>query len=400
MSTTGSETAMAVPAGTRPGTAIVNNLTKAHYLPLDGLRGMAILLVVIYHFGRSHAGAHDPEPGLLLGFTQFGWMGVDLFFVLSGFLITGILLETRGQEGYFRNFLARRFLRIWPLYYLNLIVFFIVMPAVLGSMPGELQSMESKQAWFWLYAANWLFAREGSFEQTSGGYFWSLAVEEQFYLFWPIVVYMLSQTRLLQVCVALFVSSLVLRIVVLSLGVSTSTAYAMTFTHLDGLALGAALSICLRSPDLTVHVRRLAKPAVLVGLAAVAAVRIADGNFLFWSRNMALFGYSAVAVVFAGLLVWALQARPGSVQHSFLTSRFMVATGRYSYALYLAHVPVASVVYALVVGERSLQDPFAYNVRFAAFALAAFAVSWGASFASWHLLEKRLLGLKRYFAYS
>ena len=206
-------------------------------------------------------------------------MGVDLFFVLSGFLITGILIETRERNDYFRNFLARRFLRIWPLYYLNLAVFFLLIPLVVNPLPGELQSMHDKQAWFWLYAANWLFAKEGSFEQTSGGYFWSLAVEEQFYLFWPIVVYKLSNRRLLQTCAGLFVVSLLLRIFLIHGGYSTSTAYAMTFSHLEGLVIGAALSLCLRSPELAVKLPRAGLIAAAVALAGVIVVRCLTGIF-------------------------------------------------------------------------------------------------------------------------
>src|SRR5206468_181748 len=80
------------------------------------------------------------------------------------------------------------FLRIWPLYYMGLLVLLVLLPTVLPSVPPQLQGMRDKQAWFWLYAANWLFAREGSFGHTSGAYLWPLAVEEQFHIVWPLVV--------------------------------------------------------------------------------------------------------------------------------------------------------------------------------------------------------------------
>src|SRR6185369_11722869 len=149
------------------------SITSGHLLQLDGLRGVAILLVMVYHFCLPHPGFHGHSSGFLLQWAQGGWMGVDLFFVLSGFLITGILVETREQRHYFRNFLARRFLRIWPLYYLSLLLLVVLVPMAMSTTPPELQSMREEQAWFWLYGANWLFALEGGFSRTSGGYFWS-----------------------------------------------------------------------------------------------------------------------------------------------------------------------------------------------------------------------------------
>src|SRR5262249_21241494 len=115
--------------------AVVSELTRAHYVQLDGLRGLAILMVMVYHFCLTIPGLQAQHVGLPLQLAQAGWMGVDLFFVLSGFLITNILIETRSTRHYFRNFIARRTLRIWPLYYLNLLVFFVVLPLVVQTLP-------------------------------------------------------------------------------------------------------------------------------------------------------------------------------------------------------------------------------------------------------------------------
>jgi peptidoglycan/LPS O-acetylase OafA/YrhL len=323
---------------------------------------------------------------------------VDLFFVLSGFLITGILLETREGPHYFRNFLMRRFLRIWPLYYLNLLLFFVVAPLLLNTLPAELQSMQQKQSWFWLYAANWLFAREGSFEFTGGGYFWSLAVEEQFYLVWPLVVFWLSQQRLAAVCIALFLASMATRIALVSFGVSTNAAYAMTFTHLEPLVVGAFVAVAVRQQaDTHVLQRRLAVAAAL-SLAGLAIIRWADGNFYFWSRNMASYGYTLAAIVFGYSLVRVFNSTGAEIVGRAFRNRFMVATGRYSYALYLAHVPIGHVVYEAAV-RPALVERLGYNLTFAVFFVVAGAVSWVASWLSWHVFEKHVLRLKRYFSY-
>jgi peptidoglycan/LPS O-acetylase OafA/YrhL len=380
--------------------AIVIGMTKAHYVPLDGLRGLAILLVVFYHLFLPHRSFHGADPGILLQAAQTGWMGVDLFFVLSGFLITGILLETRTQPHYLRNFLGRRFLRIWPLYYLNLLGLLVLIPMVMPSPPAELLGMGDKQGWFWLYAANWLFAAEGGFGKTSGGYFWSLAVEEQFYLVWPLVVYALSERSLLRTSLALLALSLVSRIVLVHLGVSTGTLYTMTFTHLDGLAVGSCLAVCARSPQLSARLVRMLPSAAAAAVLGLIAIRLADQDFFFWSRQMATYGYTCIAVLSGALLILVLRSDTSSWLSRLFTNRFMAACGKFSYALYLVHVPVAGLLFPLVMRALKRFEPtLGYNGMFIVFMATAFALSWGLSVASWHLFEKRILALKRYFDY-
>lgn len=369
-------------------------ISAGHLRALDGMRGLAILLVVVYHFGLLHVDFTSNAAPPLAQLAQIGWIGVDLFFVLSGFLITGILLDTRERPHYLRNFLARRFLRIWPLYYLNLALFFVVAPLMMAAPPAELQSMQHEQSWFWLYAANWLFAKEGGFGQTSGGYFWSLAVEEQFYLVWPLIVLYASAAGVRRLCVALFAFSVAARFVLVARGVSTNTAYTMTFSHMDGLVVGAYLACALRSPEASAVVDRWLPRCALLGFAGLVCVRLIDGNYLFWSRAMATAGIACAAVVF-GWLLWLMARRANTpLLTPLFTSAPLVATGRYSYALYLAHVPVGYVAHAWVERTMGSADRGLHYWMF--FALA-FTTAWMLAFASWHLFEKHILALKRYF---
>jgi len=378
----------------------ITDLNRAHYVQLDGLRGLAILLVMIYHFALPHAGFHASNGGWVLQLAEAGWMGVDLFFVLSGFLITGILLETRRNDHYFRNFLARRFLRIWPLYYLSLLALIVVLPLVLPSVPAELRSMQAKQGWFWMYGANWLFARENGFGQTSGGYFWSLAVEEQFYLAWPLVVYWLSERALLRTSLTLLGLSLALRIALAYAGTGSNALYTMTFTHLDGLALGSALSVAMRTPRLEARVSRIMPVAGCLAIPALVAIRIADGNLLFWSHYMATFGYTVIVIIFGALLVYLLSGGAAFRADRLFSSKFMTQCGKYSYALYMVHVPVASLLFPLLLRSLARVRPVVgYELVYLICVAVSFAVSWALAFASWHLLEKRILSLKRYFTY-
>ena len=374
--------------------------TREHFRQLDGLRGVAVLLVMLYHFGLIYESPLRTGSGFFQQAAQIGWIGVDLFFVLSGFLITGILIATRDQAQYFRNFLMRRFLRIWPLYYLNLVIFFLVLPFVM-SVPDKMQSMIDQQSWFWLYGANWLFAREHGFNQTSGGYFWSLAVEEQFYLLWPFVVFWLSERNLLRLTTALLVFGLALRIGLIATGTDPASIYTITFTHLDGLAIGAILAICLRSNERTETLRKVVPYFLLPAAIAIVVARWFDGNFHFWSRHMAIYGYSAIAIVFGSLLLWALRSPPEAGVRRALSSRFLVAAGQFSYALYLIHVPIASFVDGALTWRLASWAPqMPYGARYWLLVAVMFGISWTLAVASWHLFEKRILALKNHFAYS
>ena len=164
------------------------NLTASaqrDYFPaLDGLRGVACVLVVVYH--------------LFPFFNQylfFGWMAMDIFFVLSGFLITDILMKTFGQKNYLRNFYARRLLRVFPLYYTTLILFFFILPGI-GRLPVSLDYLIQNQLYFWLFLQNWLLIfKPGTSDALN--HLWSMAVEEQFYLLWPIAVAAIRKPKLL-----------------------------------------------------------------------------------------------------------------------------------------------------------------------------------------------------------
>ena len=379
--------------------ALVGDLTHQHFRQLDGLRGIAILLVMACHFDLLYRPA-DHQKGLISQFAQAGWMGVDVFFVLSGFLITGILLSTRNGEHYFRNFLGRRFLRIWPLYYANLILFFIVIPLVVHGLPGELQGMIDKQAWFWLYGANWLFAIEHGFNRTSGGYFWSLAVEEQFYLVWPLVVYWVTPRVLMRISIALLCSSLLLRLGLSALGVNLFSLYTVTFTHLDGLAIGAILAIGLRSPEGSKRLLTALPYCFSIALIALVIARVRDGAFYYWSHDTVLYGYTAIAIVGGCALLWALHSNPRGWFNRVLASPPLTSAGRYSYALYLIHAPAISFASMALMPRLAKSLPgWSYGARYCVVLAIVVVLSWTLAFASWHLFEKRVLALKKYFSY-
>ncbi|HEV2844590.1 MAG TPA: acyltransferase, partial [Thermoanaerobaculia bacterium] len=228
----------------------------AERLPaLDGLRGLAILLVLLLHF-TVYGGPPATEgiDKLFYRAAQAGWIGVDLFFVLSGFLITGILYDAKGGENYFRSFYARRVLRIFPLYYGALAVFLLLVPAL---RPGSF--------WHWTYLSNVQIAREGWPDSGALGHFWSLAVEEQFYLFWPVAVLLLARRSLMAACWVCLAGSLLLR-VGLHLADQETAAFVLTPARLDSLAAGALLALAARGPEGLAPVARRA--GAMAGICA------------------------------------------------------------------------------------------------------------------------------------
>ena len=169
-------------------------LSQRHLPALDGIRGLAVLWVIA-HNTTDQLGAPDSGPFHLLALLlNPGWIGVQIFFALSGFLITGGLLDTQKATNYLGSFYARRALRIMPLYFLVLFSLLVLMPALV-EIPARLQSTVQHQSWLWLFVSNW--APTGITGDFYGfGHFWSLAIEEQFYLLWPLVVFRQTPRRL------------------------------------------------------------------------------------------------------------------------------------------------------------------------------------------------------------
>ena len=168
-----------------------NARLRGHLVALDGVRGLAILMVLLVHFVANMQPTTQVERTIVL-VTGYGNYGVDLFFVLSGFLITGILYDGRNKPHYFRNFYMRRLLRIFPLYYGVLAFVFFLAPLIPLLRGPTLDYLVENQAWAWLYAVNIHVAKHGEWSLSYINHFWSLAIEEHFYLFWPLVVFMLA----------------------------------------------------------------------------------------------------------------------------------------------------------------------------------------------------------------
>jgi peptidoglycan/LPS O-acetylase OafA/YrhL len=362
---------------------------------LDGLRGLAILAVFFYHY----AGGTDQHPHNLVlkavyGVTRFGWAGVDLFFVLSGFLITGILFDTQNDPGYYKKFYARRSLRIFPIYYL-----YLAIVAALGLVVGV--RWRPLDASFLLYVGfPAALIRPDLIPATAYiriTHLWSLCMEEQFYLVWPWLIALLATPkRILRMCGFLMCAALALRMLVWGAGwLSAGWAYTFLPFRMDSLALGAALAILIRGK----HTDMLAKVAPYVlgvaaaGLLAVFAASRTTDHEGPWIDT---FGFTMIAFASAGLLVLAV-LRHGMVYQLFSTQTLRTV-GKYSYGLYLYHFPLAVLLDPMKppLGHL-LHSEIAGKVIFVTVSLV---INLGLAWASFVLFESPIMKLKRRFGYA
>ena len=369
-----------------------------HIRALDALRGVAILLVLVFHFTSY---GHGLPPGTIAAdrvfqaITRAGWVGVDLFFVLSGFLITGVLYDSKSRGHYFRNFYARRVLRIFPVYYVALLVFLVAVPILLPH-DESLRAIRRDGVWYWTYLSNVMIARYGWPEHGALGHFWSLAVEEQFYLLWPVVVLLLNRSRLMQICVVCIAGSLAIRVGLVWAGYQTA-AFVLTPARLDALSVGALLALIARGPSGLTVVARRARP-IAASLALLLLGILVWRGFESYDLVVSTIGHTLLAGLFGAVLVMAVTAPPRSITGRLFASGLLCFFGRYSYALYVFHHPLLFFGPGLVPLDWVPTVFGSLVLKQLVFVAAATAVSVAIALVSWHGYEKRFLALKRYFA--
>ncbi len=370
-------------------TNYATNYALPKYMPaIDGLRAFAVLAVLIVHFPWMPSSRHVLLNRLhVQPVSQYGWVGVDLFFVISGFLITGILLDSKDSPHYFRNFFARRALRIWPLYYAVVCFVFVIYSRI--HPQGSVAEHLTGWPYYVSYLQNFVFFDNGV---PLLAVTWSLAVEEQFYMTWPFVIFLCGRKRLRGILMALLLGSPIIRLV---LNHYVGGHYPMiTFGRMDGIVAGSLLALWFRSETFSLaRLRKWASRFLVVG-------GIGSVYFLTTSRNagqQSIWVYCFLAVAFSGLLCFAavdsLLPRP---VYKLLTNSALSYVGKISYGLYLLH-PIAYYTYNFLIHNLRLSlaaDTFGQDV-------VAFVGELGLAFlfasGSWYFFEQPILRLKKKF---
>jgi len=348
-----------------------------YYPALDGLRGIAILAVIFRHnFDFLQA-------------TKYGWIGVDLFFVLSGFLITGILLKTKTQKNYLANFFVRRILRIFPLYYGAIILFF-VLAAAAEQLRDQYSFYFVNQGMVWFHLQNWLYITKSA--PTHHGmfiHFWSLSLEEQFYLVWPFVMLARKQTRhLARLTIIILLASIVFRFVTwASLENGDLNHYLQHMLRIDGLCVGSLVAIWRTSSAETAKKKIFQLAAILLFLHAIAF--LLSKLFFKGFPHFSIFGFSSIAVLFGMLLIILIEKR-NKLTKMIFENKPLMGIGKISYGLYVFHWPIL-VLFRIYFLPYLREQGASLNLSYAMASLSAAIAAILISIASYHLIEKKIL---------
>lgn len=371
-------------------TAGEDSLTARRHIPgLDGIRAIAILMVIIHHAVYT-APRETFAQKLFLHIAGQGWAGVDLFFVLSGFLITGILMDARDSSHALRNFYARRVLRIVPVYVAFLLFSLWVAPSIDILSASEAVQLHTTQIWFWTYSVNLLIALHSwtavSFPVV---HLWSLAVEEQFYLLWPFAVLLLSPRMVQRTAIGCIVGAEVCRLVFILGGAGGQVNYVMLPSRMDSLAAGALLACAFRDPTVWASVLR-ARPWIIAIACLLLVIVISHSHTI---DNQAPLEQLIAFPALVALSSVAIASAVGSA--GWLTHRLFRFIGKISYGMYVWHVEVLRLAQHSIP-LPTVASPLAIWAYYGMIVATVLGVTVAVALMSWYLIEQPFLRLKRF----
>jgi peptidoglycan/LPS O-acetylase OafA/YrhL len=356
---------------------------RGHIPELDALRTFGITVVILVH-------TCPYRPRLLWNTLQVGWIVMDLFFVLSGFLIAGILLDSRSKPDYYKNFYMRRALRIVPVYWAVVGPIVVLLTLWNGATYNRACAEWGSAWWFVAYLGNIPTAITGKFLMVAGESFtplWSVQVEEQFYLLLPLLIHRLQPRTVARVLIGLVCLSPLLRIAIyICYPTNELVQYVSLPCRMEGFALGALIAVRFRLGPWNIQMRRL---SIVTLLSTVAWIAIA---FLGGIKNTTPFnrtaGFLVSSVASAHIVLWLIVHR-GSSTTAWLKSAPIQSIGKVSYGMYLMHWPVMAVLIEVadrlewkVLSDGFLKFPVVYALTLCCATL------------SWRYFESPVLGLR------
>lgn len=367
---------------------------------LDGLRGVAVVLVMALHlFKRAAYFTEHPVLETFTTITTVGWVGVDIFFALSGFLITSILLRSKTEEHYFKNFYVRRALRILPLYYVAILFVLLFAPKVEPEFTSQLNTALPIML---LYQQNWALLFKGFYITQYLGITWSLAIEEQFYFIWPFIVYKLDRERLIKVSIGYIIISTMARVLGTLLWPNLSQAstffYYTSFVRFEEMLFGGLLATFLTYDGAKEKVRRFSTPLFLISFVVFILLHIlslpGSPHPEHGSIPLMLGGYTTAALFTVGLIGVFVTHPPQNLLRRIFGNSILTFLGKYSYSMYLFHM-TAALILLDVFWHSEMRGWKPYIL----YPLTTYIVTVIIALLTWNLLEKHMLGLKRYVEY-
>lgn len=364
--------------------------TLPHIAALDGFRGVAIVLVLWYHCGTVFGGPARSH-GWLSSCQSMGFTGVDLFFVLSGFLITCILLNTRERKGYLMSFYSRRGLRIYPLYFALLTLICLVLtPLFLKTRIEHYAIWREGWPWNWVFLTNFYVAMKGHWVANITDVSWSVCIEEQFYLVWPLILLLLPTRRMIRwFLLSAIVASILCRwYVVTHYAAYQLMAYVLPFCRMDAIAVGALVAVYWTQGE--EEVEHKSRPYLATAAVAMAVVLVGIAGSVRMTRVGVTFSYTGYAAAYGALLV-ALLYTGRTWLTRMMECRPLQYLGTISYGLYLWHLLIADTLKNEML-NRFENPMIGYLVTSVAMVAGALVVAT----LSWRLYEKPMLNLKRF----
>ncbi len=360
-----------------------NESYNRHFPELDGIRGMAISFILIFHC-MPFKGIPIDSAAFMLKNSM--WIGVDLFFVLSGFLITRILMGLKEQNKKYLVFYGRRALRIFPLYYFSLVFVFFVLTN--NQEIKYILTYAAPKQWFFLYGYNIYIMIKNSFSISDYlNHFWSLCVEEQFYLFWPFLIFSFTSKKLPYVMLSAVLISILSKIFLYLMGMNWPVIFSNTIARMDCFAFGGLAAYGYINWNNSNFNQRI-KTLFFVSIVVLVVYGVVEKGIRLDSFFTQVLITPVIAVFFSSFIYLIINGYFKFLQWLFFL-KWLRLLGKYSYGIYVYHWLLFITLVRLDIFKLNIKNAW---LEF----LLLLIVTISVSVMSYHVLELPFLKMKRY----